>query len=122
MVANMLYVRNSLECANEKRKKLEEVTLELVKKSETDPLTNLANRYRLSDYSEKVLEDCLANGQPLSFEILDIDYFKQYNDNYGHQAGDECVKAVANLLRGMENEKFSVPAMEETNLLLSITA
>lgn len=106
MVANMLYVRNSLERANEKRKKLEEVTMELVKKSETDPLTNLANRYRLSDYSEKVLEKCLADGQPLSFEILDIDYFKQYNDNYGHQAGDECVKAVANLLRGMENEKI----------------
>lgn len=106
MVANMLYVRNSLECANEKRKKLEEVTLELVKKSETDPLTNLANRYRLSDYSEKVLEDCLANGRPLSFEILDIDYFKQYNDNYGHQAGDECVKAVAGLLRKMENDRI----------------
>ena len=107
----------------------EDVLLELLGQlEETVEQTGIVNLQRkllslkLKYYGKyKVLEKCLANGQPLSFEILDIDYFKQYNDNYGHQAGDECVKAVANLLRGMENEKFSVPAMEETNLLLSIT-
>lgn len=92
----------------------EDVLLELLGQlEETVEQTGIVNLQRkllslkLKYYGKyKVLEKCLANGQPLSFEILDIDYFKQYNDNYGHQAGDECVKAVANLLRGMENEKI----------------
>lgn len=42
----------------------------------------------------------------MSFEILDIDYFKQYNDRYGHQAGDDCVRAIAALIRQMESDQI----------------
>ena len=106
MITNMLYVRGFLERINENYRELEAAALELVKKSETDQLTGLANRYRLNDYSEQLLRECLSNGHSLAYEILDIDYFKQYNDNYGHQEGDECVKAVARLLEQMQSEQI----------------
>lgn len=105
MIMNMIQVRNSLELANEQRKNAEEANRHLVQKSETDQLTGLANRYRLNDYSEKVFERCLAEHKPFAVEILDIDYFKQYNDNYGHQAGDACIVAIARQLDKMQNEQ-----------------
>ena len=103
MIVNMLYVRSSLERANESRKQMEAVNVKLLEQSETDQLTGLANHYRLNDYSEKVLKYCFEHQLPLAMEILDIDFFKQYNDNYGHQQGDECITAIANQLKKMEN-------------------
>lgn len=105
MIANMLYVRSALEHANEKRINLEQINQELMKKAETDPLTGLMNRYRFTDYLEKIVESCFEKKIPLAFEILDIDYFKQYNDHYGHQAGDECIKKVASLIKKMQNDQ-----------------
>ena len=106
MIVNMLYLRKSLERARERCRKLEEDAVELTEKSERDPLTGLANRYRLTNDSEKIVEQCFAEHKPLSFEILDIDYFKQYNDRYGHQAGDDCVRAIAALIRQMESDQI----------------
>lgn len=106
MVANMLSVRNSLEQANEKRRELEKEKVRLQKKSETDALTQLANRFRLHDHAETVYERCLLNETTYAVEILDIDYFKQYNDNYGHQAGDECIVAIAKELKKMESDQI----------------
>ena len=106
MITNMLYVRSALEHANEKRINLEQINQELMKKAETDPLTGLMNRYRFTDYSEKIVESCYEKNIPLAFEILDIDYFKQYNDHYGHQAGDECIKKVASLIKKMQNDQI----------------
>lgn len=106
MITNMLYVRSSLERANESRRKMEALNVQLLEKSETDQLTGLANRYRLNDYSEKVVEFCCERKIPLAVEILDIDFFKQYNDNYGHQAGDECIVAIANELKKMQNNRI----------------
>lgn len=103
MIVNMLYVRSSLERANESRKQMEAVNVKLLEQSVTDQLTGLANRYRLNDYSEKVLEYCFEHQLPLAMEILDIDFFKQYNDNYGHQQGDECIIAIADELKKMED-------------------
>lgn len=104
MIANMLDVRESLERANKKRREIEEANIRLQEKSETDALTHLANRFRLNDYLDNVFERSLTNQTPLGMEILDIDYFKQYNDNYGHQAGDECIKRIAKQLELMQND------------------
>lgn len=41
---------------------------------------------------------CRRSGKPLALIMLDIDHFKQYNDLYGHQIGDECLRAVAQAL------------------------
>ena len=106
MIPNMLYVRNSLERANESRRKMEAMNQVLVEKSETDPMTGLANRARLSDYSEKRMEYCMEQKIPLAMEILDIDYFKQYNDSYGHQAGDDCIIAIAEQLKKMQSDRI----------------
>lgn len=105
MIKSMMDVRNSLEQANEQRRIVEEANLRLQQKSETDQLTGLANRYRLNAYSENVFDRCKQNRVPMAVEILDIDYFKQYNDNYGHQAGDVCISAIAEELKRMENER-----------------
>ena len=104
MMVSIMNIRNSLERANEQRRMVEEANERLVRKSETDQLTGLPNRYRLNEYSEKVFERCRKSGISLAMEILDIDYFKQYNDNYGHQAGDKCIAAIADELKRMQNE------------------
>jgi diguanylate cyclase (GGDEF)-like protein len=63
--------------------------------STTDGLTGIANRRRFDEVLE--LEWARANRtqQPLTLAILDIDWFKLYNDHYGHQAGDECLRRVS---------------------------
>lgn len=106
MIASMLEIRRSLEQANEKRQEMEEANERLLVKSETDALTHLANRFRLNDYSEHAFEQAQKSGMPLAVEILDIDYFKEYNDTYGHQQGDECIIRIAGVLRQMENDKI----------------
>lgn len=106
MVANMLAVRSSLEQANAKRREVEKANERLLEKSETDPLTHLANRFRLNDHTEQAFEQALAAGTPFAVEILDIDYFKEYNDNYGHQAGDGCLLAIAQELQRMQGNRI----------------
>ncbi len=106
MIANMLSVRNSLERSNELRREVEQANARLQEKSETDPLTNLANRYRLNEYSAQAFERALCGGKQFAVEILDIDYFKEYNDNYGHQAGDACIVAIAEELMRMQNDRI----------------
>jgi diguanylate cyclase (GGDEF)-like protein len=64
-----------------------------------DALTSIANRRAFDQRLEEEWLRCRRLGVPLSLLIADIDYFKQYNDAYGHQQGDECLKAVAHCLQ-----------------------
>ncbi|MCQ2524758.1 MAG: diguanylate cyclase [Lachnospiraceae bacterium] len=72
---------------------------------ETDPLTQLGNRRYVSSMLEKVKGRYVENGQKYSIAIGDIDFFKKVNDNYGHNAGDEVLKAVAATLKRMMQGK-----------------
>ncbi len=63
-----------------------------------DPLTGLANRRRLTLHTEKLVPTAQRSGRPFSLIILDIDHFKRYNDSNGHQAGDELLIQVADIL------------------------
>ncbi|WP_461517391.1 sensor domain-containing diguanylate cyclase [Porticoccus sp.] len=65
----------------------------------TDELTGLYNRRHLNEHLDQEWRRGMRNHEPLSLILLDIDYFKQYNDHYGHIAGDECLKSVANSLQ-----------------------
>lgn len=57
MISNMIYIRTFLELANESKKKIEAINAILMEKSETDELTGLANRYKLSEYSRTVMDE-----------------------------------------------------------------
>lgn len=63
-----------------------------------DGLTGIHNRRRLDDHLQRVWHQCIRENKPLALLFADIDHFKAYNDRYGHQAGDEALKAVAAVL------------------------
>ena len=70
----------------------------LKRKAETDFLTGLANRHKFSDYLSGQWVKCSSEGLPLSVILIDIDHFKAFNDEYGHLAGDRCLKRIGELL------------------------
>jgi diguanylate cyclase (GGDEF)-like protein/PAS domain S-box-containing protein len=83
----------------EKEKKLQETNALLRFISNTDGLTGIANR---RFFDERVQEDwnrTKRNSMPFSAIMIDIDYFKKYNDYNGHQAGDECLRRIAKTLK-----------------------
>jgi diguanylate cyclase (GGDEF)-like protein len=63
-----------------------------------DGLTGIANRRHFDDMLDKAWRRCGRAGVPLSLLMIDVDHFKHYNDHYGHQRGDDCLKTVAALL------------------------
>lgn len=69
----------------------------LIELSTTDALTGLANRRQYEQTMATEWSRCAREGASLALVIGDIDYFKQYNDSYGHQRGDECLKDIAEL-------------------------
>ncbi len=67
----------------------------LEKLSATDGLTGIANRRRFDEFLEREWRRSMRDFSELSLLIVDIDYFKQFNDRYGHLMGDDCLKQVA---------------------------
>ncbi|OKL42948.1 GGDEF domain-containing protein [Pseudovibrio exalbescens] len=61
----------------------------------TDELTTLNNRKHFDQSLEKQLQEAASTGRPLALLLTDIDHFKQFNDNYGHQTGDQVLRLVA---------------------------
>lgn len=110
------------------RKKAEEelisLQIELERLSLTDGLTGISNRRMFDQRLEAEWNDSTRNRKPLSLIILDIDYFKQFNDHYGHVVGDECLKSFASVLKTVARRPRDVVARfggEEFTLLLPET-
>lgn len=84
------------------RKKTEQKLIEMQKELEElsfkDGLTSVANRRMFDSIMEIEWANARRNNQPISVIMIDIDYFKQYNDFYGHIQGDDCLKRVARAL------------------------
>ncbi|MGR3276513.1 diguanylate cyclase domain-containing protein [Acaryochloris marina NIES-2412] len=87
-----LYAQQALEATN---KKLDEANKQLSLIANHDALTGLANRRRFDEYLQQIWKQTQREQQPLSLLICDIDFFKQYNDTYGHLEGDICLRTVA---------------------------
>jgi len=97
-----LYVFRSIQRDHSKlekvTKKLRISNKKLENVSYTDSLTNLHNRRYFNYIYEKELKRCKRAKQYITFMMIDIDYFKQYNDTYGHIEGDYALQAVAKIL------------------------
>ncbi|MCF3096931.1 diguanylate cyclase [Aeromonas australiensis] len=70
-----------------------------------DPLTGLANRRHFNIELERCRAHSRSSGAPLALILIDVDYFKRFNDHYGHQAGDVCLREVAQqMMRSVRSE------------------
>lgn len=78
----------------EEQKKIEE---ELKNLATTDELTGTYNRRAILEIAQTDYQKCLDEGQPFSVLLIDIDHFKQVNDQYGHEVGDRVIRAIVNV-------------------------
>jgi diguanylate cyclase (GGDEF)-like protein len=110
---------------------LQKANGQLERLASLDGLTQVANRRRLDDYLLQAWKRLTEEQAPLSFILCDVDYFKRYNDTYGHQAGDICLQQVAealcravkrsnDLVARYGGEEFAV-VLPQTNLEGAIT-
>jgi diguanylate cyclase (GGDEF)-like protein len=97
MRANEALATASLEAAEE-TSRLSTENEQLTKSASTDPLTRIANRRKLDEFLEQQVTVARRYGSPLSLLFVDLDHFKRINDAFGHQAGDEVLRAVGGLL------------------------
>lgn len=88
----------------ELRIKTEEIKLQ----SEIDSLTGIPNRRKFLQFLYTQWDLSKKNGYPLSLVMIDIDFFKEFNDNYGHPEGDKCLIAIAELLTALLDKKYFI--------------
>lgn len=89
-----------------------------------DGLTGLANRRQFDIFLEQSLQRSARNQEPVSLIMMDIDFFKRYNDAYGHVAGDECLKKVGEALLHLPHRQSDLIARyggEEFAIVLPYT-
>ena len=83
--------------------KVKEENIALKIKANTDSLTGLPNRNALNNYLSKRFTEAEKNKTNFGIGIIDVDKFKQFNDHYGHQMGDECLRLVGKALLSFTN-------------------
>ena len=97
-LATLLVMGFPVAAALSERRKFER-KLELL--ATTDALTGLSTRRRFEEHFPTVWGEASRDQKPVAVMMIDIDFFKAYNDGYGHVRGDECIKMVAGILRGV---------------------
>lgn len=98
-VHHLVEHRRELQELVEKRTaELEEANKRLQHLSATDPLTGAANRRRFDEALDAEWKRSLRSGEQLSILMIDVDYFKDYNDELGHQQGDVCLRQISDAL------------------------
>ena len=95
---------------NETRRQLEQRNRDLERLSALDTLTQIANRRRFDTVLRQEWRRAVRDESPLSLLFCDIDYFKRFNDSYGHQAGDECLVRVAQAMEETLNRPADLVA------------
>ncbi|HTJ90271.1 MAG TPA: diguanylate cyclase [Acidocella sp.] len=101
---------------------LERSREQLAELARTDALTGLANRRQLDETLERECRRANRSDAALSLLLLDVDHFKAFNDQYGHRAGDECLRAVSDVVKTFGRRPGDVAARyggEELAVLLA---
>jgi diguanylate cyclase (GGDEF)-like protein len=109
---------------NQANEQLNLANMELHRVSMTDGLTGIPNRRVFDELLVREWRRCARLQKPISVVMLDVDYFKKFNDRYGHQAGDECLKTAAKMIAGAVPRASDLAARyggEEFVLILSET-
>ena len=96
---NQLQRDEAFRALRKSQQQLMETNLELEKLTNVDGLTGLSNRRHFNDYIDSEWKRALRSKNPLSVLMIDIDNFKQYNDTYGHLAGDDVLRKVAEAIK-----------------------
>ncbi|PJZ64731.1 diguanylate cyclase [Leptospira wolffii] len=116
-VRSALRLRHEMLQRKQREKDLEEITDKLseayqtlLRVSRTDGLSGIWNRRFFDEILEVEWKRSSRGSKPISLLLLDIDYFKKYNDTYGHQAGDECIRKVAGVLKDTARRAGDFPA------------
>lgn len=115
---------NDVSIAVGREKLLRDQALELRSQTFSDGLTGIANRRHFDVAVDKEQRRAKRCGSPMSLLMIDIDFFKPYNDYYGHQQGDQCLIQVASALSGMLHRSTDLLARyggEEFSVILPDT-
>lgn len=89
---------------------LTEQAVKLERLTQLDSLTGLANRRHLTERLDQQWRYALRHQTPLSIMMVDIDYFKNYNDHFGHVGGDQCLQIIADHLKMITSRSFEMAA------------
>ena len=89
-------LKRALNLSSELEQQVEKRTAALSHLARTDSLTSIANRRHFEEFGQALFSNQSKVVWPIALLVYDLDYFKNVNDNYGHDIGDECLKAVVN--------------------------
>lgn len=105
MYTHAVTLSNLIEGLREERRRVMEENEALIRQASTDALTGIPNRFQLNHVLDEAFGKIGAKRQSMGLAILDIDHFKEFNDNYGHQSGDECLIRIAQTISEIAREK-----------------
>ncbi|MFW5733524.1 MAG: diguanylate cyclase [Oceanidesulfovibrio sp.] len=98
-VGSVLRLKHEMDMRKSRERELENLTRTFQELSNLDGLTGVANRRRFDDVYDREWRSARRDGTDISLLMLDIDFFKPYNDRYGHLRGDACLTQVAQCLK-----------------------
>lgn len=114
-------LQKSEEQLRQKNFQLEKLLEEVQNLANSDGLTKIANRYCFNNYINQKWSGIESQQAPIAFILLDVDYFKLYNDAYGHLAGDACLVKIANAIKSVVKRQSDLVARyggEEFSVIL----
>ena len=107
-VKSALRLKQETDCRKERERQLMELNQKLERLSAIDGLTGIANRRQFDEALNRLWRRALRESSPISLIMIDIDHFKSYNDTYGHLAGDDCLRVVAQALSQTVKRPFDL--------------